>query len=273
MLYDATMSEVAAFLDTNYCLHYPLPDQIDWQKFLSADKVRIIICLGLIDELDEKKSHPTFGSRAKKWLKLIATCGESEIAIRPGVTIEQFIEDSAIESKNSSKGDVNILNQAKVFQDDNPSINVVLVTEDYGMVSRCRSKRIKPITPGETARLPDEKSEEKKEILRLNKELAESLNKQPRVKLLVAGDDGAFDDRGPIRIQFSRSINGKLECRLKEYLQKYPPPANNPKTESEIARLWEWHDNQVAVDDDPLAQHLCIFAWIMQAGLLQNECR
>jgi hypothetical protein len=42
-------------LDTNTLLHYQLPDSINWPEVVGHDKVRIVIPLRVVEELDAKK--------------------------------------------------------------------------------------------------------------------------------------------------------------------------------------------------------------------------
>ena len=47
--------EVVAFLDTNYCLHYKLPKFTEWTKILDAERVRLMVCMQVVHELDMGK--------------------------------------------------------------------------------------------------------------------------------------------------------------------------------------------------------------------------
>jgi hypothetical protein len=56
-------STVAVFVDTNVLLHYPPFADIDWKEWLGAKASKLVICMPVIHELDEKKSDPRFRER------------------------------------------------------------------------------------------------------------------------------------------------------------------------------------------------------------------
>ena len=61
--------QLTVFPDTNALLHYPPFKEIDWLKLCNANYVKIVICLQVIHELDEKKSDSFLSNRAKIVIK------------------------------------------------------------------------------------------------------------------------------------------------------------------------------------------------------------
>lgn len=82
-----------AFPDTNIFLHYPPLDHIDWCAELGAKEVVLVVCLQVIDELDEKKDHSQFGERAARSLKQIRDYHRTGKEVRNGVTLTIYSKD------------------------------------------------------------------------------------------------------------------------------------------------------------------------------------
>ena len=169
------MDEVAAFLDTNYLLHYPQPDQTDWW-LNSRPSQCLIVCMAVIYELDDKKDHATLGGRAAARIKFIEQRHGSELC--PNVRLEQFVQLGGIKT-----GDKTILEQVEDFKAANSGIRVVVVSEDYGMRIQCNGNGIETHNPNGKGRLDDPMNELQRENLALKKRLAE--RKEPELVLLI----------------------------------------------------------------------------------------
>jgi hypothetical protein len=85
-------------LDTNSLLHYMLPDQIDWPEIIGHEKVRLVIPLRVIEELDAMK-YSEKGKRQERARTLlpkldgfISMMGSPTPLIFPGTTIEVPVE-------------------------------------------------------------------------------------------------------------------------------------------------------------------------------------
>jgi hypothetical protein len=49
------------FLDTKSLLHYPPIKDLDWKAVCGCATVRLVLCLQVIHELDEKQDDPRLG--------------------------------------------------------------------------------------------------------------------------------------------------------------------------------------------------------------------
>jgi hypothetical protein len=179
-------TEITAFLDTNYCLHYALADQTDWRKVLGVENVRLVACLGMIHELDEKKSHSTLSGRAGTWIRLLSKSLAGPQTIRTNVTLEIFTSSAVKGSKESSQGDAAIVSQVQEFKALNPDADVRVVTEDLGMQVRCHAEGLSFFSPdGIITRLPNPSDEIQKENLSLRKQLADEKARLPDIRMVA----------------------------------------------------------------------------------------
>ena len=62
---------VHLFPDTNALLHYPQIKDVDWTSVAGATRVTLVICLQVVQELDDKKDDPRLRSRAERAIKEI----------------------------------------------------------------------------------------------------------------------------------------------------------------------------------------------------------
>ncbi len=84
----AGIDACAVFPDSNIFLHFKPLAQIDWLTVCGAKQVKLVVCLQVINELDDKKGDPRLGERAKRAVKDIREMRDKEI--RPGVTLTVF---------------------------------------------------------------------------------------------------------------------------------------------------------------------------------------
>ena len=78
------------FPDTNSLLHYPPIKEVGWRAICIADEVKLVLCMQVINELDEKKDDSRLGDRARRAIKEIKTLIANGGLVREGVTIEVF---------------------------------------------------------------------------------------------------------------------------------------------------------------------------------------
>src|SRR5437867_2014425 len=58
MIAQLPIDQVTAFPDSNILLHFKPLAQIDWLAICKARRVRLVVCLQVINELDDKKADP-----------------------------------------------------------------------------------------------------------------------------------------------------------------------------------------------------------------------
>jgi hypothetical protein len=209
-----------AFIDTNVSLHYPPLAHIDWCKVCGVDEVTLMFSLASIDELDDKKSDPVFAEKARQRIKEIdASEGKGEI--RQGVRIEVYA--ASIRSRDFAatldpeRGDERIVQYAIAFR-DRESKTIAIITEDKGMKIRCMAHGIDTFTPPFNQRLADPQSEDKKEIQRLKKEIADVTNRLPKLEVTA-------NAIGKLSRPTLHDVDGAL-TKIKKEMERYSPQTN-----------------------------------------------
>jgi hypothetical protein len=135
-------------LDTNVLLHHELPKAIDWGGLVGADRVRLVIPLRVIEELDSKKysDSPRIRSKARDLIpKLRGFVGAAgrPAALRDGVTIEIYDEPGA--RNRPADGDTEILETARELERLSGE-GVTIVTGDTGMQLRAETEGLRATT-------------------------------------------------------------------------------------------------------------------------------
>lgn len=132
-----------AVLDTHVLLHFLPVEQIDWSSFIHGEKVRLVLPLRVIEELDEKKygRRDDLAGRARGILtslrRQLASSSGSPVAVasREGVTIEVPIEDEP--RQRLMDADQEILDECVDLKSFGQT--VVLVTDDCGLDLRAHA--------------------------------------------------------------------------------------------------------------------------------------
>ena len=130
--------------DTNVLLHYLPPSQIDWKSVVGVDRVRLILPLRVVEELDERKygGRGDLADRARRllsalWALLEPTKG-APAAFVDGVTIELPVEDGA--RRRTLDADEEVLAECATLAA--VGAPVTLVTGDTGMSLRATGRNI-----------------------------------------------------------------------------------------------------------------------------------
>ena len=205
--------------DTNVFLHYKPVTDIDWPALASDTAIKVVVCLQVIKELDEKKDHPDLGDRARRAIREIRAIRSAGGIVRDGVTLEVFNEEIRLDllptHMSPDSADDRIVYQAKQYAQSHPGIDVSVVSEDLGMELRCHASGVRAFPPDLKDRLPNPESELKKQNRQLTNELATLLNRLPK---LVLRATGGIDGEDPFTLGL---------CQ---------PKPLDPAVETEIAR-------------------------------------
>jgi hypothetical protein len=145
-------------LDTNTLLHYQLPDSINWPEVIGHEKVRIVIPLRVVEELDAKKygESQKLRDRARALLPkldaIISLMGSPTPLDFPTTTIEVPVEfASGIPRTKPVDADEEILFTCReLWQLSGQEGGVTLITADIAM--RIRAEALGGIRP---LKLPD----------------------------------------------------------------------------------------------------------------------
>lgn len=177
------------FVDTNIFIHFQRYDQISWKEIV-GDDYRIVIAPIVLDELDKHKinSNKKIANRVKAILPKI----EQEQNETRGIIeiIFSVPKDSTFEEYGLSKSqhDHALLATILEFGELNGLENVAFVSHDTGPRMRARQLGINVIQLDNNLLLPEEESQEEKELRKLRKENAELRSNFPDVTLTF--DDG-----------------------------------------------------------------------------------
>jgi predicted ribonuclease YlaK len=84
-----------AVLDTNVLLHFQPPDQVSWSEIIGGPRVRLVLRLRVVEELDAKKysRREDLSGNARGVLRRLGELlgpGGAPVGIRPDATIEVF---------------------------------------------------------------------------------------------------------------------------------------------------------------------------------------
>ena len=181
--------EFALFLDTNTLLHYPALSQFDWKSVCRSNQVRLVFCLQVISELDDKKDDSRLGVRAQKRIRELRELRRSNTVFQEGVSVEVFnyqprSQDFPETLSHEAKDD-RIVHSVLTFSKQNPAISVAVYSEDMGMALRCEAHGILVVEPDSGVRLANPESEQQKKHRLAVTELNELKKRVPELELIV----------------------------------------------------------------------------------------
>lgn len=184
------------FLDTNYFLHYPPPDAIDWCKLTGAQNVLLIVAPTVVRELNEKKdgkdATKVIQERAKQRLSYLLPKikGGMKTPLRPNTEITAVTSDPTIDfpayKLNDRLPDDWLLATMIEYRQSNTSSDLALVTEDGGLVLKAPAHNIEVVDPPLDQRLEDKPDPVQKENQQLKQELAQIKAARPNIELQFA---------------------------------------------------------------------------------------
>ena len=172
------------FLDTNIFIHFQPFDQISWREIV-GDEYELIIAPVVLDELDKHKTNPNkkIAGRIKNILPKIE---QEQTNINSIVNACLPVpKDDTFSKFNLSRNqqDHALLSTILEFGAQNGFENIIFISHDTGPRMRARQLSISVIELDEKYLLPEEDSQEEKELKKLRKENAELKNNLPKVEL------------------------------------------------------------------------------------------
>lgn len=151
------LDERILFLDTNSLLHYPPFSDMNWKRICGSKRVRLVLCLQVIQELDEKKSDPRLGDRARRTIKEAKRLLAADGTVQPDVTIEVFnrpVNASDLpDTLSVDSKDDRIVQAVRLLSISEPNSSIAVYSEDMGMSLRCQAHNITVIEPDTALRL------------------------------------------------------------------------------------------------------------------------
>lgn len=197
------------FLDTNLHLHFQDFDQIDWPKILNCKKACLVFAPIVVSELeqhkydrDSQRRQKRARSITKKINEIILTAETSEevpVKGRNNVTALMQTDSpdpSLYPGLQKGIGDDELVASILKFGSDRQDIDrddIVLISDDGGVLNKARSRGIQIYFVDETFRLPDEPTIDQEKINRLERRINELENKQPKLSLSFFGVNFSSD--------------------------------------------------------------------------------
>lgn len=133
---------VTAFLDTNVLLHFPPPTEVLWAQITNADTVKLVLCLPVVHELDRLKDHESLAQRAKDALSFCWRRQGQDIDPEGRVSVHLYVWPKLDDASSARDGDVSIVRCVLDYKREHPDEDVIVVTDDYGMLLRCQASGI-----------------------------------------------------------------------------------------------------------------------------------
>jgi len=198
------------FLDTNTLLHYPPIKDVDWKTVCGCATVRLVLCMQVIHELDEKKDDSRLGDRASRTIKELKAIRAASGAVREGVTIEVFnyevrAADFPTTLSLDSKDD-RIVHSVKMYVKEHSDVRVTVYTEDMGMSLRCEANGVAVIEPDPQRRLENPQTEQEKKHRQMMSELNSLKHRIPLLTLRVVAPDVEPPEKvEPLTVQLAPS--------------------------------------------------------------------
>lgn len=149
-------SNVVLFLDTNMLFDFRPLNEIDRTRVLGAKEVRLVLCSPVLDELDEKKYDPKTAQRARAAISQLKRIAGGEGHVREGVRLSTITDQEDPEANR----DVGIIRRALDYAKEHLDRRVLVISDDFNMRVRCKTKHMESMELAEKWRKPveDEKS-------------------------------------------------------------------------------------------------------------------
>jgi len=246
------------FVDTCVFLHYKTFLQLPWRTIAKAETVSIIVCLPVINELDDKTHDPRLAERATRSLKDIIANRDKEFQDGVTLTVQNLAlrkEDFPPSMSFDHKDDLVILCALR-YAEHNPAAKPVqIATADYGMLIRSPHFGIDVVTIPDNEKLPDVQDEMLKKLRKAEAELAAERNRRPKLVLQITPVNGKLEEADTSIILSAELPQVRdVDSLLSALAEKYPligsrqvaeasRPEINPMFYDE--RAIEWYNDDV----------------------------
>ncbi|MEA2598515.1 MAG: hypothetical protein QOF01_4984, partial [Thermomicrobiales bacterium] len=188
-----------AFLDTNFLMHFPPIESIDWCKHLGARSLTLVVDQQVLRELDEMKDGARGQARRDKARSVVAKLhrkleADDPQQVRENVHIIANLNavaiDFAQERLDPRVQDDLIIAGMMTFRMDHQDDRITLVASDSGIRLKARARKFETWSPADVLERLDIASEEEKELLTLRRQIAEQQSKKPKFDFGILGKDG-----------------------------------------------------------------------------------
>lgn len=208
-----------AFLDTMIYLHYKPVEEVPWPDLLETDQVHILVPRVTIGELDNHKdtnAQRKLRERARRILQRIEGWEETQpTKLRAGVVIQVHYRlprlDFAEFDLDPSRNDDVLIATALDYKQQNPSADVVLVTQDTTPRMVARALGLSVAKLADELKLPVEADPVEQENRELRRQLERLQAASPKLFLRFQGEEA--DNRTVFDLQ-------RLPAKPEEYIRE-----------------------------------------------------
>lgn len=210
------------FLDTNILLHYKPLREIDWKSVANAKAVRLVLCSPVLDELDDKKNDAKTAERARSAISQLKQIERAQGHVRNDVTLELVSDD---EEANGNR-DAAIIRRVKDYCGEHEGQRMAVVSDDYNMGLRCKTKGVECIELDDQWRKPVE-DENARKARQLQEKLQRLENRLPELSVAAFHTNQNGEQR-----EFSQTLNPEVPApdierelvAVKQKWRKAAPP-------------------------------------------------
>lgn len=177
------------FIDTNVALHYQRVDQIDWKHEVDEKNCQILVCSVFLAELEKHKiehSSKKIRKRAGEYSTWLAKkYDEPKIRDRAEIRFlpDEPLIDFAAHRLDPANFDDRLVAAVIELTQQEPESTVYVMTADFGLTLKLRSRNLRVIKPSDQYALPEELSDEEKQNKELRTQLAKLANRMPKLTL------------------------------------------------------------------------------------------
>jgi hypothetical protein len=230
-----------AFIDTNLFLHFRPLHEIPWTHLLAATSVELFLAPVVYRQLDRHKDQHPIGKLRKRARQAVSRIQgdlgeEASGEIAPYVRLVFLHEDpridfSAARLSERSEDDALIATMLQYSCDKTtPAAELILVTDDPLLRRKARSHGFVAIPPPADARLPDEPTNEEKQVRALEDSLRRATGRTPKLEVRFDNDldhlKVTLRPLGPLsQEERSRKVAGIRQDHPRFELSKVVPPS------------------------------------------------
>lgn len=219
------------FIDTNFFIQCKKYDQIDWNidELENVGEIVIMIARPVLSEIDRHKqdgntrrakraraANSLFRQMLANGKELVSEVGDKQVIFRFAQPYKIQDLKVAVPELDVDRNDDELVATAKMYQQQNPDIDVRVLTQDTGMVisaDRCELPYI--MTPDDW-NLPPEKDDRDKKITELEDKVRTLSQQFPIIEI----SEPVLSEKSPVVLsELTDDIVGKLEDYIR---QLYP---------------------------------------------------
>ena len=217
--------EAIAFIDANLCLEFPYGDHTVWAKMTNAKKARVVICRGVLVEVEEKKIDDRLRDASKWWVSKVAEVRKNDgkpIELHKTATLEYY-KSPTFKSPAEARGDEAILIQATEFRQQNEGVPFYFITDDGGAKLFAEDEGLNALAPLDFDFMKKARVEKTADQIELE-ELRQFADQQPKIRLIITGgDDGAkLVNKGTLNFKLYKPKPDHFMQQIRQHMSIQP---------------------------------------------------